>query len=248
MNLDDIKRDFIHFSGYSAEAYDLAIKHLHLVEEANIVTNITAIQGLKKAIYLHIYDSLLGLGALSEADEGPLLDLGSGAGYPGIPLAIFSKRKSVLIESSKKKAEILAGFIGKMGLRDEIEAKPIRAEQEAISNPNGYTALCARAVGSLVTLMELASPLLLTGGILIAYKGPKVDEELTAATSFLSTLGYRLERVENYTIPKFEAIRNIVVLRKESEATIKLPRADGRAQKRPLRREGNEQRAKLRYL
>lgn len=232
----DFKESLKRFHGYSDEAYIRLMEHLELVQRINQETNITGITDLEKALYLHVYDSLLGLEALLRADQGRFADIGSGAGYPGIPLAIFSGRTCTLIESSKKKAAILEGIVSRLDLTDRITVKPIRAEEEAKENPNDYTAVCARAVGALASLMELACPLLEQNGLLIVYKGPDYSKELQTIDTLTKILGLELESIEETTIPipTMEVKRTIITLRKTGEPSIELPRAIGKAQNKPI--------------
>jgi len=234
MNQIILEKEFSHFNGYSQERYSLLLKHSELVEEANKTTNITRITGFEEAMYLHVYDSLLGLEALHEADQGCFADLGSGAGYPGIPLSVFSGRECILIDSSKKKIEILKGFISEMELENQVSTLSMRAEEAAVNHAGAFTAVCSRAVGSLAALMELAVPLLSLNGLLIAYKGPDYAKEVDTALTIQQMLGIEITEVREYLIPFNDSKRAIIISQKLGEPTIALPRANGRAQRRPL--------------
>ena len=95
---------------------DLLKRHLELVIEANKTTNITRISSWEDGMVLHVQDSLLGLDALNACPEGRYADIGTGAGYPGIPLAIETGRPTLLVDSVQKKVQILDGFIEELGL------------------------------------------------------------------------------------------------------------------------------------
>ena len=95
---------------------DLLKRHLELVIEANKTTNITRISSWEDGMVLHVQDSLLGLDALNACPEGRYADIGTGAGYPGIPLAIETSRPTLLVDSVQKKVQILDGFIEELGL------------------------------------------------------------------------------------------------------------------------------------
>jgi 16S rRNA (guanine527-N7)-methyltransferase len=233
--LDSIKNDFQGFIGYSDEAFSLLIRHIHLVEQANKITNITRIIDTESAIYLHAYDSLLGLRAIDEAIPGEFIDIGSGAGFPGIPLALFCERGATLIDSIKKKATILQNFVDELGLSNRVAVKAVRSEQEAREKPNHYAAVSVRAVSSLASIMELASPLLKENGVLVAYKGPDVISELAEAKQAQSTLGMEVVEVEHHKISKFDSQRFIVIVKKVSDPMILLPRGEGKAQRKPLK-------------
>ena len=233
--LESIKNDFQSFIGYSDEAFSLLVRHIHLVEQANKITNITRINDIESAMYLHAYDSLLGLKAIDEAIPGDFIDIGSGAGFPGIPLALFCKRGATLIDSIKKKAAILQSFVDELSLSNRVTVKAVRSEREARENPNHYAAVTVRAVSSLTSIMELASPLLEKNGVLVAYKGPDVVSELEEAKQAQSTLGMEIVEIEHHSICKFDSQRFIVIVQKVSEPMIMLPRGEGKAQRKPLK-------------
>jgi 16S rRNA (guanine527-N7)-methyltransferase len=234
-NYETIKNDFQGFIGYSDEAFSLLIKHVQLVEQANKTTNITSISEFEAAMYLHAYDSLLGLEVLREAIPGDFIDIGSGAGFPGIPLSLFCERNALLIDSIKKKATILQNLVSELCLTDRVTVKAIRSEIEATTNPNYYAAVTVRAVSSLSSVMELASPLLANDGTLIAYKGPGVTSELVEAKEIQAVLGMEIVRVDYHQIDRLGSERYIVIAKKVAEPKISLPRATGRAQKKPLK-------------
>ena len=138
---------------------ELLQRHLELVLEANKKTNITRISSWDEGMVLHVQDSLLGLEELSEAPDGWYADIGTGAGYPGIPLAIETGRKTLLVDSVGKKTAILDSFIGELGL-DQVSTYTGRIEDLAREHPYEFTAITARALAQLSVLMELAAPLL----------------------------------------------------------------------------------------
>ncbi|MCL2136175.1 MAG: 16S rRNA (guanine(527)-N(7))-methyltransferase RsmG [Coriobacteriia bacterium] len=233
--INEYKDAFEGFQGYSTESLCLLFKHIDLMLVENQKVNITNILDFDKAVYLHLYDSLLGVDALLSSSDGNFIDLGSGAGFPGIPLTLFSNRHSVLIDSSKKKAEALKRIVSGLGLANRMKIKAVRAEEESLKRPNEYTAVCVRAVGSLVSLMELASPLLQNNGLIIAYKGPNYHKEYEDALKMKEKLGYVVESISEYVIPKVLVPRTIIVFKKISTAYIKLPRKIGSAQNKPLK-------------
>ena len=122
---------------------ELLQRHLELVLEANKKTNITRISSWDEGMVLHVQDSLLGLEELSEAPDGWYADIGTGAGYPGIPLAIETGRKTLLVDSVGKKTAILDSFIGELGL-DQVSTYTGRIEDLAREHPYEFTAITAR--------------------------------------------------------------------------------------------------------
>ena len=159
------------------------------------------------------------------------MDIGSGAGYPGIPLAVESGRETLLVDSVGKKTAILDGFIAELGLTG-VSTYTGRIEDLAREQAGEFTAITARALAKLSVLMELASPLLQQGGRLICYKALVEDAELEHALSLQKKLGMKL--VSDRTVTLAENIRRIIVFEKVGEPRIKLPRRTGLAQKKPL--------------
>ena len=210
---------------------ELLQRHLELVLEANKKTNITRISSWDEGMVLHVQDSLLGLEELSEAPDGWYADIGTGAGYPGIPLAIETGRKTLLVDSVGKKTAILDSFIGELGL-DQVSTYTGRIEDLAREHPYEFTAITARALAQLSVLMELAAPLLQLGGRLICYKANLKPSELDHALSLQDTVGLKLVSDRSFVLDDYQ--RRIVTFEKVKRESIQLPRETGLAQKRPL--------------
>ena len=210
---------------------DLLKRHLELVIEANKTTNITRISTWDEGMLLHVEDSLVGLPEVEEAPEGRLVDIGSGAGYPGIPLAIESGRATLLADSVGKKTAILASMVQELGL-DNVEVYTGRIEDLAREKAGVFAVVTARALAQLSVLMELASPLLQDGGRLVCYKANVSDEELQHALSLQERLCMSL--VSDRAVELGDACRRIVSFEKSGRPQINLPRKTGMAQKRPL--------------
>lgn len=210
-------------------------RHLDLVMAANETTNITRITSREEAYILHIEDSLVGLPELNEAPSGRYGDMGSGAGFPGIPLALVSGRETVLIESIGKKASALETFLSDLGISGTVSVYNGRVEELALSEPHSFAAITARALSQLPSLMELASPLLMMGGRLICYKAHVGEEEFTHARSIEKKTGLALVSDRDLYLSDGETYRRIIVFEKRKEPTVTLPRRNGMAQKRPLK-------------
>ena len=210
---------------------DLLKRHLELVIEANKTTNITRISTWDEGMLLHVQDSLIGLPELNDAPEGWYVDIGSGAGYPGIPLAIESGRKTLLADSVGKKTAILDDIITQLGL-SSVETYTGRIEDLAREHPGEFAVVTARALSRVSVLMEFASPLLQKGGRLICYKARMEDDELEHALSLQETLGMTL--VSDRTLELEDRCRRIMCFEKTAKPKIKLPRKTSFAQKRPL--------------
>ena len=154
---------------------NLCKKHLELVIQANKKVNLTNITSLQEAEILHIEDSLSALEDIHKQPKGDLLDIGSGAGYPGIPLAIYTERNTTLCETVQKKSKCLESFITELELNSLISVFNGRAEEIPLHQ---YQIITARAVSCVNSLLELASPHLNIGGVLIAYKSLNSDDEI----------------------------------------------------------------------
>ena len=134
--------------GIDERTQALMEQHLALVIEANKTTNLTRITSPEEARILHLEDSLAGLPEVEAAPAGLLGDMGSGAGFPGIPLALATGRKTVLIESVGKKAALLDSFINELGLADCVETYAGRLEDLCGDRRASFAVLTARALSS----------------------------------------------------------------------------------------------------
>ncbi len=210
---------------------NLLEQHLKLVIEANKTTNITRISSWEEGMLLHVKDSLLGLPELNNAPEGLYADIGSGAGYPGIPLAIKSKRETVLVDSVGKKTAILDTIIKNLGLTS-VSTYTGRIEDLAREKPESFSVITARALSQLSILMEFASPLLQMGGILICFKAQISSEELKHAEALQEKLGMKIQSDRTCVLEDYS--RRIITFQKIATPQLSLPRKTGFAQKKPL--------------
>lgn len=208
--------------------------HLNLVIKANETTNITRISSQEEAMILHIEDSLSGIPEILSAPTGYYADIGSGAGYPGIPIALATGRKTTLIDSVGKKVKILNGFIEELEATEFIEAEAARIEEYALNNREKFSVISARALSKLGVLLELSSPLLAIGGRLVCFKSHVDDEELQHAIGLNNKTGMKLVSDREYYLSDGETYRRILVFEKKRPSQIKLPRRNGLAQKNPL--------------
>jgi 16S rRNA (guanine527-N7)-methyltransferase len=210
---------------------DLLHKHLNLVIEANKTTNITRIDSFEEGVKLHIQDSLVGLEEVNKAPQGSYVDIGSGAGYPGIPLAIETGRETLLVDSVGKKTAILNSFIKDLELTN-VKTYTGRIEDLGKQKKEKFSVVTARALAKTSVLMELASPLLKEGGLLVCYKALMDESELAHALELQDILA--MKYVSDRTVTLEDKTRRILVFKKEGKPTIKLPRKVGMAQKHPL--------------
>lgn len=214
---------------------DLMYQYLDLILEANKTTNLTRITDHDEAKLLHIEDSLVGLPEVDDAPAGMYGDLGSGGGFPGVPLALASGRQTLLIDSVKKKMTLVQQVLDELGLSAQISTFDGRIEILGQQQPRSFAVLTARALSRLVALLELSSPLLIKGGRLVCYKAQVAEDELKEARAVESLLGMRLISCRDTILSDDETRRTILVFEKVGKAHLKLPRRVGLAQKSPLK-------------
>ncbi|MDY0087735.1 MAG: 16S rRNA (guanine(527)-N(7))-methyltransferase RsmG [Coriobacteriia bacterium] len=208
------------------------LKHLDLVLQANARMNLTAITNRESALTLHVLDSLAAV-RWFEDPGGPIADIGSGAGYPGIPLAIALGQSVDLIEAVKKKARFLQEMVEELGGLNGSEVFAMRSEEAAHIRPCHYTIVVTRALATLPSLVELAAPLLSPGGCLLAMKGKPSEEERISGASAAVRVGLREDQWHPYLLPGGER-RTMVRYRRIEESPVALPRRPGLAQRKPL--------------
>lgn len=219
--------------GIAADAQQLALlaEHLEMVFEANETLNLTSIDPVD-AVALHVLDSATAAPFVMAAPEGAMADLGTGAGFPGVPLAILTGREVSLVESVKKKASFLALVVEALCLKATVH--PIRAEELALEQRGAFSVVTARALSSLPSLVELASPLLRENGRLICLKGRMEDDELRRGDQAAALCGMVRLETQSVAIPGVEVARVIVVYERAGRSVRKLPRRIGLAQRQPL--------------
>ena len=211
---------------------ELLERHLELVLEYNKKLNLTRIDSIDEAWVLHVEDSLAALDTINQAPQGPVADMGSGSGYPGIPLAIATDRKITLIESVAKKARALIEMVEQLDLTEQVTVRASRTEEVAQEHPGGFAVVTARALSSLPSLLELASPLLQLGGWFVGYKSKQASDEIEQAEAMQQKVGMSLLTVSDLVLSDGTP-RTIVMHEKQAEPTVKLPRRPGMAQSRP---------------
>ena len=207
------------------------LRHLEWLLLTNETMNLTSVAA-EDAIRLHLLDSLSALSDLATAPAGPVLDLGTGGGLPGIPLAIATGREFVLLDSVKKKAAALRQYVESEGLSARVEDR--RAEEYAEGHAGDFACVVARAVSSLPSLVELASPLLQHDGVLLCLKGRLDEAERERGLRAADQCGLSEYSMRHLRLPGGEESRTIVGYRKTGASMVALPRRVGLAQKRPL--------------
>ena len=193
----------------------------------------TTVSSPAEAMDVHVADSLSGLEVESLARARQIADVGAGAGFPGLVLAIALPRARVdLIESAGRKTAVI-GRLAQAAQISNANAVTARAEEWA-TLPRAYDAVVARAVAALPVLVEYAAPLLREDGVLVAWKGARSESEEAAGVAAAAIVGLELDRV--LRVEPFEGARDrhLHVYRKISPTPERFPRRAGMAVKRPL--------------
>ncbi len=228
--LDKLAEDY----QVSQEDIELLDRYLKFFIEKNKEINLTRITSLDEGYLLHLEDSLTVLPEIHDAPNGLYGDLGTGGGFPGVPLAVVSNRKTVLIDSTTKKIQAVREVVNKAGIERDIEFCDCRIEEIPSEFKNSFSVLTARALSALASLLELAVPLLTIGGQLICLKAAIDDEEINRAVVLEEKLGMKLIKDRKLLLSDSETQRRILVFEKYKEPEIALPRRTGMAQKKPL--------------
>lgn len=214
------------------EKREKVLRYLDLVIEKNKTLNLTRIDSRDKGILLHVEDSLSCLDEFMK-QEGPFLDIGTGGGFPGVPLSIASDRPGVLIDSVQKKAKAVDELMNELGLQGQIEALGCRSEELALERPNEFSTVVLRAVDSIPVALELATPLLKSEGEVILLKAKETPESIERSKGVAKKLGLELVSQRSFKLGD-EYERCILVYKRIGDPEIKLPRRNGMAHKRPL--------------
>jgi len=200
--------------------------HLRLLLAWNVAVNLTAIRDPRAAVAAHVLDALSAVAPLRERGIRGLLDLGSGGGYPGLPLAIaLPAERALLVDSVGKKARFLEAAVAGLGLAERVDVAAERAETLAADprHRGRWPAVTARAVASLADLIEVAFPLLVPGGLLVAWKRSEIGAERDRAMPALAALGGgTLEVIE--ATPPAPAGHVLVICRKTGRTSLAWPR------------------------
>ena len=203
------------------------------LEETNKVMNLTAIEGEDETARLHFLDSAALL-TLAELDGKRVIDVGTGAGLPGLALKIAQPSiKLVLLDSLDKRIGFLRETCEKLGF-DDVSCVHARAEEAPKAWRGGFDFAVSRAVARLNVLCERCLPLVKTGGLFIAMKGPDHAAELHEAKNAIRLLGGEIEADRDYPIPGTEITHSAILIRKRAETPPKYPRRWAQIKKSPL--------------
>ncbi len=211
-------------------------RYYELLVERNKVMNLTGITEYDEVNLKHFTDSLTIVRVNDMSEISTLIDIGTGAGFPGIPIKIvFPHVKIVLLDSLNKRLKFLNDVIEELNLED-IETLHGRAEDHA-KNPKyreKFDLCVSRAVANLSTLSEYCIPFVKKGGSFVSYKSGDSDEEIRQAENAVDLLGGKIETVKRFMLPDTDIGRTLVKIDKIKNTPGKYPRKAGVPAKEPL--------------
>jgi 16S rRNA (guanine527-N7)-methyltransferase len=222
---------------FNEDKYDKFIKYKELIKEWNEKVNLTAITEDSEIIKKHFIDSIKVFKFQELKNAKKVIDIGTGGGFPGIPMKIINpSSKVVLLDSLNKRINFLNEVIKELKLND-IETIHGRAEDFAQENRyrERFDVAVSRAVANLTVLTEFCLPYVKVGGCFVALKGPAIEEEMKEAKNAIKILGGDVEEILKVDIEGSDLNHNLVIIRKLKETPKKYPRKAGMVTKNPLK-------------
>ena len=237
MNLEEFSIDFKDKANkinitISDEQIKEFYEYMNLLLEWNEKINLTAITEPKEVIMKHFIDSITVEKYINNDDL--VADIGTGAGFPGIPLNIIKNNANyVLVDSLNKRINFLNEVINDLNLKN-IKTVHSRVEDFAKNNREKFDVATSRAVAALNILLEYLLPLVKVDGICVCMKGSNIEEEVSNAKKALEVLGGKIEKIEEIVLPDSDVKRNIIIIRKVKNTPNKYPRKAGMPSKEPI--------------
>lgn len=222
---------------YTENQLNQFMKYYDLLIERNKVMNLTAITDLDEVMVKHFLDSILIQDVLDICQYNTLIDIGTGAGFPGIPLKImFPHLKVTLVDSLNKRLMFLNSVIKELNLRD-VNTVHGRAEDlgHNILYREKYDLCVSRAVANLSTLSEYCIPFIKNSGLFVSYKSSDSEQEINSSKNAIKLLGCKILKQENVFLPMSDMKRSIIIITKEKNTSMKYPRKAGIPSKEPLK-------------
>ena len=213
------------------------IKYHEILVEWNSFMNLTGITEYEEVVQKHFVDSLVLCKAIDVNQIESLIDIGTGAGFPGIPLKIaYPHLKVTLLDSLQKRIKFLDEVIMQLGL---TEVETIHGRAEDFAKPSmkreSYAVCVSRAVANLASLSEYCLPYVKVDGYFVPYKSGKIDEELSESKKAVFVLGGKIEDEVKFNLPDSDISRSLIKIKKVSGTPKKYPRKSGLATKEPIK-------------
>ncbi|MGL5152088.1 MAG: 16S rRNA (guanine(527)-N(7))-methyltransferase RsmG [Clostridium sp.] len=221
----------------TTEQYDRFIKYMRLVQEWNTKVNLTAITEDDEFIEKHFIDCIKAFKCNQLKEAKSLIDVGTGAGFPGLPIAIMREDLNVtLLDSLNKRINFLNLVVRELGLKN-VKTIHSRAEDGARETTlrQKFDIATSRAVANMTVLSEFCLPYVKIDGYFLALKGPLVDEELSQSTNALGVLGGKLVEVIEVSVENTDLRHNLVLVKKVKDTPSAYPRKAGMVTKKPLK-------------
>lgn len=212
------------------------IQFYEFLVEKNKVMNLTGITEFDEVLVKHFLDSLCCVKAVDMSKVKTVMDIGTGAGFPGVPLKIaFPELEACLLDSLNKRVKFLEETFALLGL-ENISAIHGRAEEYAKNKAyrEKYDLCVSRAVSGLATLSEYCLPYVKVGGLFVSYKSGSVKEEAEAAEKAVKILGGKIRDIQYFDLPGSEISRSLVIIEKVKNTPGKYPRKAGTPLREPL--------------
>ena len=221
---------------YNDEQIEQFRSYYELLTEWNKKINLTAITGYEDVVRKHFIDSILICSLLDLNKDIRIIDVGTGAGFPGIPIKILNPDcRIVLLDSLNKRVRFLETVVDELGL-DNVEC--IHGRAEDVSREKKYRASfdlsVSRAVANLSTLCEYCIPFLKKGGMFVSYKSDKADDEINGSENAVRTLGSEITSVKEIALPETDIVRKFVMITNKKQVSNIYPRKAGIPSKDPL--------------